>query len=67
MRRLAIASSITVATLGIARVGLAHHEDFEPPAPFTLDGAAIGGATAARATPQHLTSTRIAAVGDGAP
>jgi sugar lactone lactonase YvrE/mono/diheme cytochrome c family protein len=67
MGRLAITCCVAVTTLGLVRVGAAHHREFSAPPAFALEGPSLGGASpAAPATPAYLTSTRIAAVGDGA-
>jgi hypothetical protein len=67
MRRLAIAGSVAVASLGLVRgVAAHHHDEFSPPPAFALEGTSLGGASPASPVPAYLTSTRIAAVGDGA-
>jgi sugar lactone lactonase YvrE len=66
MRRFVIACSLTVTMLGLPRVTAARHREFSPPPAFGLEGVALGGATAAPPAPAYLTSTRIAAAGDGA-
>jgi DNA-binding beta-propeller fold protein YncE/mono/diheme cytochrome c family protein len=54
--------AIAGATFGLAAVGAADG----PPSPPFLEGASPGGARAASPTPAYLTSSRIAAVDDGA-
>jgi sugar lactone lactonase YvrE len=66
MRRFAIACTVTVTTFGLVRVSAARHREFIPPPAFALEGASLGGAKAAAPASPYLTSTRIAAVGDGA-
>src|SRR5215468_2558387 len=67
MRRLAIAGSVVVTTFGLVRITAAHHHDeFVPPPAFALEKPSLGGPRPAPAAPAYLTSTRIAAVGDGA-
>src|SRR6185369_8258896 len=66
MRRLAIAGSVVVTTLVLVRVSAAHHREFVAPPAFALEGRSLGGPSTASPVPPYLTSTRIAAVGDGA-
>lgn len=66
MRRFAIACSLTLTMLGLPRISAARHREFSPPPAFALENVALGGATAAAPAPAYLTSTRIAAAGDGA-
>lgn len=56
-----------MTTFGLVRVGAAHHhEEFSAPPAFALEGPSLGGASPAPPVPAYLTSTRIAAVGEGA-
>jgi len=64
--RLRSLAPVLVMTLAIGGLASARHREFEPPAPFTLFGPGIGGATAAPAAPAFLTGSRIAVIGDGA-
>jgi sugar lactone lactonase YvrE len=66
LQRLAYALAIGAAMLGAPRRGLAHSDPFAPPPVFALDGAPPGGTSAARGSPAYLTSSRIAAVDEGA-
>jgi len=66
MRRWVIAGSVAVTTFGLVRAGAAHHREFVPPPAFALEKPSLGGARPAPAAPAYLTSTRIAATGDGA-
>jgi len=55
-----------VTTLVLVRVSAAHHREFVAPPAFALEGRSLGGPSTASPVPPYLTSTRIAAVGDGA-
>jgi len=64
--RLARVVAIGAAMLGARPVAIADSDPFARPPVFALDGAPPGSATPAQGSPAYLTSSRIAAVDDGA-